>query len=83
MLTMYGVSQCLAMNLPDVYMAFRCEVDLAPQDTLAPITPRKLTHLAVLQISISLLDLGMAVVERDVPYDLKDLQRLNNLQFGK
>ena len=67
------------MRSPDVYMAFRREVDLAPQDTLAPITSRKLTDLTVLQISVSLLDLGMTVVERDVPHDLKHLQRLNDL----
>ena len=71
------------MHSPDVYMAFRCEVDLAPQDTLAPITPRKLTHLAVFQISVSLLDLGMAIVERDVPHNLKYLQCLNDLHLGK
>ena len=71
------------MHSPDMYMAFRCKIDLAPQDTLAPITPRKLTDLAVFQIFVSLLDLGMAVVEGDVPHDLKDLQRLNDLQIDQ
>ena len=71
------------MRSPDVDMSFRREVDLASQDTLAPIAPWKLTDLAVFQISVSLLDLGMAIVERDVPDNLKNLHCLNDLQIGK
>ena len=64
---------------PDVNVAFRSEVDLAAQHSLPPITPGQLTHLTVLQVTVTLLDLGMAIVQRNVPHNLKDLQRLNDL----
>ena len=60
-------------------MALRSEVDLAAQHSLPPITPGQLTHLTVLQVPVTLLDLGMAVVQRNVPHDLEDLQRLDDL----
>lgn len=61
-------------------MAFRREVDLAPEHPLTSIPPGKLTDLAVFQILVSLLDLGMTIVEGDVPHNLKHLQCLYDLQ---
>ncbi len=66
--------------LPDVHMSLWGKVDLAAQDPLPPITPWQFTHLAVLQIPVTLFDLGVAVVQRNVPHDLKHLHCLDDLK---
>ncbi len=66
--------------LPDVHMSLWGEIDLAAQDPLPPITPWQLTHLAALQVPVTLLDLGVAIVQRNVPHNLKHLHCLNDLQ---
>lgn len=66
--------------LPDVHMSLRGKVNLAAQGSLASITPWQLTHLAVLEISVTLLDLGVAIVQRNVPHNLKHLHCLDDLK---
>ena len=61
-------------------MAFRGEVDLTAKHPGAAVPPGQLTHLAVLQVPVTLLDLGVAVVQRDVPHNLKHLPGLDDLQ---
>ena len=65
--------------LPDVDMAFWSEVNLASQHTLPAIAPGQLTNFAALQVPVTLLDLGVTVVQWDVPNNLKDVWCLNDL----
>lgn len=67
-------------SLPDVDMALWSKIDLAAQHSLPAVTSWQLTHLTALQVPVTLLDLGVTIVEGDVPHNLKYFRRFNDLQ---
>ena len=63
----------MKLCLPDVDMAFWGKGDLASQHTLSAIAPGQLTNFAALQVSVTLLDLGVTNAQWDVSNNLKDI----------
>ena len=74
------LQKVLLINSPDMHMTLRSKVDLTPQHPLSAITPWELADLAVLQVPVSLLDLGVTIVQGNVPHNLEDLCSFNDLR---